>query len=59
KVMRNDEVLFKGKIASLKHLKDNIKSAKQGYECGILLDGFNDFEINDIIETSKLSKVEE
>ncbi len=59
KVMRNNEVLFKGKIASLKHLKDNIKSAKQGYECGILLDGFNDFEINDIIETSKLSKVEE
>ncbi|GAK73810.1 MAG: translation initiation factor IF-2 [Candidatus Phytoplasma asteris] len=59
KVMRNDEVLFKGKIASLKHLKDNIKSAKQGYECGILLNGFNDFEINDIIETSKLSKVEE
>ncbi|KUI63382.1 Translation initiation factor IF-2 [Cytospora mali] len=59
KVMRNDEVLFKGKIASLKHLKDNIKFAKQGHECGILLDGFNDFEINDIIETSKLSKVEE
>ncbi|WP_373375488.1 translation initiation factor IF-2 [Candidatus Phytoplasma solani] len=59
KVIRNNEVIFKGKINSLKRLKENIKSSKQGYECGILLDNFNDFVINDIIETSKLSKVED
>ncbi|MBP5835910.1 translation initiation factor IF-2 [Candidatus Phytoplasma meliae] len=59
KVIRNGETIFQGKIASLKHLKDNIKVSKQGYECGILLNDFNDFEVDDIIETSKLSKMEE
>ncbi|AGL90334.1 translation initiation factor IF-2 [Candidatus Phytoplasma australiense] len=58
KVIRDGEVIFKGKINSLKRLKENIKSSKQGYECGILLDNFNDFIINDIIETSKLDKME-
>ncbi|MDC9032040.1 translation initiation factor IF-2 [Columbia Basin potato purple top phytoplasma] len=57
KVIRNDKVIFKGKIVSLKHLKNNISSSSQGHECGILLDDFNDFQIDDIIESSKIEKV--
>ncbi|PQP79765.1 translation initiation factor IF-2, partial [Candidatus Phytoplasma phoenicium] len=57
KVIRNKQVIYQGKIISLKHLKNNISSASQGYECGILLDNFNNFQINDIIESSKLEKV--
>lgn len=56
-MIRNNKVIYKGKIKSLKHLKNNINSANQGHECGILLDNFNNFEINDIIEASKIEKV--
>ncbi|MBU0759766.1 MAG: translation initiation factor IF-2, partial [Candidatus Omnitrophica bacterium] len=37
KLIRENEVVFKGKISSLKHVKDDIKEAKEGYECGISL----------------------
>ncbi|MDV3196031.1 MAG: translation initiation factor IF-2 [Candidatus Phytoplasma stylosanthis] len=57
KVIRQNEVIYKGKIVSLKHLKNNIASAQQGHECGILLDNFNNFQINDIIESSRIEKV--
>ncbi|MEC4559078.1 MAG: translation initiation factor IF-2 ['Conium maculatum' witches'-broom phytoplasma] len=57
KVIRNKEVIYEGKITSLKHLKNNINSAKQGHECGIVLDNFNTFQVDDIIESSKMEKV--
>ncbi|AYJ01215.1 translation initiation factor IF-2 [Candidatus Phytoplasma ziziphi] len=57
KVIRNNKVIFQGKIVSLKHLKQNINSANQGHECGILLDNFNNFQIDDIIESLKIEKV--
>lgn len=57
KVIRDQKVIFKGKIVSLKHLKNNINSSNQGHECGILLDNFNSFQIDDIIESSKIEKV--
>ncbi|WP_341266380.1 translation initiation factor IF-2 [Candidatus Phytoplasma fraxini] len=57
KVIRDQKVIFQGKIVSLKHLKNNINSANQGHECGILLDNFNNFQIDDIIESSKIEKV--
>ncbi|MEZ0180081.1 translation initiation factor IF-2 ['Camptotheca acuminata' phytoplasma] len=57
KVIRNNETIYQGKIVSLKHLKNNINSAIKGHECGILLDNFNNFQINDIIESSRIEKV--
>lgn len=54
KVMRNGAQIFKGKVASLKRFKDNVKSVSQGYECGILLDHYDAFEEGDIIEAFKL-----
>jgi len=58
KIIRNKEIIFQGNITSLKHLKNNISSAIQGHECGILLDNFNSFEVNDIIESYKKEKKE-
>jgi translation initiation factor IF-2 len=57
KVIRENKIIFECKIISLKHLKNNIKEAKQGHECGILLENFNDFQIKDIIEAYKKEKV--
>ena len=50
KVYRKDNVIFEGKIATLKREKDDAKEVASGYECGIKIDGFNDIEEGDIIE---------
>ncbi|WP_425329534.1 translation initiation factor IF-2 [Texas Phoenix palm phytoplasma] len=57
KVIRNNKIIYKGKIISLKHLKNNISKVTQGHECGILLENFNNFMVDDIIESSILEKV--
>lgn len=50
KLKRSDKVIYEGKIGSLKRFKDNVKAVQQGYECGIVIDGFKEFEEGDIIE---------
>jgi translation initiation factor IF-2 len=50
RVLRDDEVLFDGGISSLKHIQDDVTEVRTGFECGITLKGFNDFETGDIIE---------
>ncbi len=56
KLIRNKEEIFKGKITSLKHVKDDIKEAREGFECGISL-SFNDIKKGDIIEAIEVKKV--
>ena len=50
KVIRDGKIIYKGKVASLKHLKDNVAEVTKDYECGIRLDKFKDFKEDDIIE---------
>ncbi|MDX1957439.1 MAG: translation initiation factor IF-2 [Leptospiraceae bacterium] len=50
RVIRKDIVLFDGKIKTLKRVKDDVTEVLTGFECGILLDGFNDFEVSDELE---------
>ncbi len=56
RLVRNKEEIFKGKITSLKHVKDDIKEAREGFECGISL-SFNDIKKGDIIEAIEVKKV--
>lgn len=56
KLIRENEVVFKGKISSLKHVKDDIKEAKEGYECGISL-SYKDIQKGDLIEAIEIRKV--
>lgn len=56
KLIRGIDVVFKGKISSLKHFKDDIKEAKEGFECGISL-SFKDIQKGDIIEAVEIKKV--
>jgi translation initiation factor IF-2 len=49
-VERNGEVLWKGKIASLKRFKDDVSEVRQGVECGIDLGNFKDIQVGDFIE---------
>ncbi len=50
KVVRKGEIMFSGKLASLKRFKDDVKEVTAGYECGISLEGFNNMEEGDRIE---------
>lgn len=56
KLIREKEVIFKGKMNSLKHFKDDLKEAKEGFECGISL-GFKDIQKGDLIEAVEIKKV--
>ena len=58
RVVRDGTVVFDGKIASLKRFKDDAKSVKEGYECGIGIDGFQDIKTGDTIEGYKTVEVE-
>ena len=49
-VKRNNKELYKGKLTSLKRFKDDVKQVEKNYECGIVTDGFSEFEAGDIIE---------
>ena len=61
RVVRGDEVLFEGPLASLKHEKEDVREIREGFECGIALKGFQDFKVGDIIEcfTRTRTEVEE
>ena len=50
RVLRAEEEIYDGPISSLKHLKDDVREIREGFECGVGLKGFNDFEIGDVLE---------
>lgn len=50
RLIRNGLVVYEGKIASLQREKDSVKEVKNGFECGILIENFNDVKEYDIIE---------
>ena len=50
RISREGEQIFEGELASLKRFKDDVKEVKTGFECGLVMDGFNDIKQGDIIE---------
>lgn len=50
KVMRGGKEIFAGSIANLRRFKDDVREVSNGYECGLTLDGFGEYEIGDVIE---------
>ncbi len=56
RVMRDDEVVRETQIGSLRHFRDEVNQATAGTECGIVLDGFNDFEEGDLIVAYRMER---
>ena len=50
RVVRSDEIIFEGKLLSLKRFKDDVKEVAKGYDCGIQIDEFNDLVEGDVIQ---------
>lgn len=59
RLVRNKEVIWKGPIASLKRVKEDVKEVQKGYECGILLQGFTDFKEGDIIQAYEITYLQQ
>ena len=58
RVVRDGTVIYETTIAQLKRFKDDVREVAEGFECGILLDGFNDVKDGDILEAYETREVE-
>jgi len=56
-LVRNGEVIFEGKLSSLKRFKDDVREVQEGFDCGITLSGFGDIREGDIIEAYDIEKI--
>ena len=54
RVLRGKEVVFDGDIQTLRHLKDDVKEVRSGYDCGVVLNGFNEFAEGDKLHAYKM-----
>ena len=50
RVLRNNRLIYEGKTDSLRRFQDNVNEVATNYECGISIDGFDDFKIDDVLE---------
>jgi translation initiation factor IF-2 len=57
RLLRDNVVVFEGKIASLRRFKDDVSEVKSGFECGIGLERFNDIKTGDVIEVFTMERV--
>ena len=59
RLIRNDEVVWKGPIASLKRVKEDVKEVSKGLECGILLSHFSDIKDGDTIQAYEITYLQQ
>lgn len=57
RITRDGEQIFEGALASLKRFKDDVKEVKSGFECGLVMEGFNDIKEADMIEAYVMEEV--
>jgi translation initiation factor IF-2 len=57
RVIRDNVVVYQGKLASLRRFKDDVRDVQQGYECGLSIENFNDVKVGDIVEAYAIDKV--
>jgi translation initiation factor IF-2 len=57
RLLRDNIVIYEGKMASLRRFKDDVKDVAAGYECGISLENYNDIKIGDVIESFEIEKI--
>jgi translation initiation factor IF-2 len=57
RVLRDNIVVFQGKLASLKRFKDDVREVQEGYDCGVVVDGFRGLRDGDVIESYRVDKV--
>lgn len=57
RVRRGNDVIWKGTISSLKRVKEDVREVQKGLECGIVLNGFSEYQENDILEAYEITYI--
>ena len=57
RLLRDNRVIYEGKIASLRHFKNDVSEVRQGFECGIAIERFQDIKMGDVIEAFKVEQL--
>jgi translation initiation factor IF-2 len=57
RLLRDNRVIYEGKIGSLRRFKDDVSEVKLGFECGIGLEKYQDVKVGDVIEAYQVEKV--
>jgi len=56
-VVRGEEVVYEGKVSSLKRFKDDVREVDVNTECGVAVEGFTDYQVGDRIEVYSVEKI--
>ena len=59
RVIRDGIVIYEGQLASLKRFKDDVKEVRQGFECGAMIEKFNDLKADDVIEAYIMEEIKQ
>jgi translation initiation factor IF-2 len=59
RLLRDNALIWTGKIASLKRFKDDVREVKEGFDCGIALDGYNDLKVGDVVEAFEIEEIKQ
>ena len=57
--MRDGALIWTGKVQGLKRFKDDAREVKEGFDCGITLDGFTDYKEKDVFEAFEIEQVKQ
>lgn len=57
RVIRNEDVLWEGQIGSLKRFKEDVRDVQAGYDCGMILEGFTELKVGDLVEAFVIEEV--
>jgi translation initiation factor IF-2 len=57
RLLRDEVVIFDGKISSLKRFKDDVKEVQSGYECGMAVENFQDIKPGDVFEVYQVEEI--
>ena len=57
RVIRNNIIVHEGKLSSLKRFKDDVREVQEGYDCGVVVEGFSNLQEGDILESYRIEKV--
>ena len=58
RLVRDGTVVWTGKVGSLRRFKDNVQEVEEGLECGIVLEGYADIKVGDVLEFFRTKQVE-
>gem|GEM_PF-380323 len=56
RLLRDSIQIYEGKLSSLKRFKDDVREVSQGFECGLVVDGYNDIKVGDAIEAYEIQE---